>query len=64
LESIDVQVSEDGAEGSETTLNSDRSHRQKETVLTEARKTMKLEKRPNSSLSQAEMKALIASAKK
>jgi hypothetical protein len=43
-------MSEEGAAGSETTLNSDRSHHKKDSVLPEARKAMKLEKRMNSSL--------------
>jgi len=61
LDAIKLVVSEEEFEaGLETTLNSDRSHRNKDTVLPEVKKAMKLEKRPNSSLSQAEMKALIA----
>lgn len=42
-------------------VNADRSSARKETeVLSDAKKAMKLEKRPNSSLTQAEMKAMLA----
>ena len=65
--SIEVEVGEDIDLIGESlsAAKADRLKSQKQTnVLPEVRKAMKLEKRPNSSLSQAEMKTLVASASK